>query len=294
MEYMEFLDEVRNYINEESDNITVHVHSALKNNGVRLSGLSFAEEGCNAAPTIYMEDYYSRYLNGEDICDIGDSLLSQYRLNSPAVRLDMSFFDNFESVKDRLYIKLINKEKNESFLEEAPYEDFLDLAIVAYVRVYDRKIGNGVIMVRNEHLKLWKTDRDKVLAVAKKNTHDHDEFNIRHIMDVLTSMGNSSLNNDIMADDFPMYVATNRKMTNGAAVMTMNDKLKEFSDVIGGDFYIIPSSVHELILFAVNDNNRACDIDEMIREVNTTELSPDEVLADHVYLYRASDEVLIF
>ena len=93
MEYMEFLDEVRDYINEESDNITVHVHSALKNNGVKLAGLSFAEEGCNASPTIYMEDYYSRYLKGEDICDIGDSLLKQYRMNSPAVRLDMTFFD---------------------------------------------------------------------------------------------------------------------------------------------------------------------------------------------------------
>lgn len=294
MEYMEFLDEVRNYINEESDNITVHVHSALKNNGVRLSGLSFAEEGCNAAPTIYMEDYYSRYLKGEDICDIGDSLLRQYRINSPAVRLDMSFFDNFESVRDRLYIKLINKEKNEDFLNEAPYEDFLDLAIVAYVRVYDRKIGNGVIMVRNEHLKLWNTDGKTVLEAARKNTHDYDDFNLRHIMDVLTSTGNRIIDKEAEESDFPMYVATNGKMTNGAAVMTMKDKLKEFSDVIGGDFYVIPSSVHELILFAVNDENRTCDIDEMIKEVNSTELNPDEVLADHVYLYRASDEVLIF
>ena len=294
MEYMEFLDEVRNYINEESADVTVHVHSAQKNNGVRLSGLTFAEEGCNASPTIYMEDYYSRYLKGEDICDIGDSLLRQYRISSPAVRLDMSFFDDFETVKDRLYIKLINKEKNEDFLEEAPHEDFLDLAIVAYVRVYDRKIGNGVIMVRNEHLKHWNTDGATVLAEAKKNTHDHDDFNLRHIMDVLTSIENHGVDRNSLADDFPMYVATNGKMTNGAAVMTMNDKLKEFAGVIGGDFYVIPSSVHELILFAVSDNNRACDIDEMIREVNTSELSPDEVLADHVYLYRASDEVLIF
>ncbi len=293
MEYMEFLDEVRDYINEESDNITVHVHRALKNNGVKLAGLSFAEEGCNASPTIYMEDYYSRYLKGEDICDIGDSLLKQYRMNSPAVRLDMTFFDNFESVKDRLYIKLINREKNADFLKEAPYEEFLDLAIVAYVRVYDRRIGNGVIMVRNEHLQLWNTDGARVLEEAKRNTHDHDDFNLRHIMDVLTSMGNGNLIQNGENDDFPMYVATNRKMTNGAAVMTMNDKLKEFSDVIGGDFYVIPSSVHELILFADNDG-MACDINEMIREVNTTELSPDEVLSDHVYLYRASDEVLIF
>ncbi len=294
MEYMEFLEEVRNYINEAADDVTVRIHTALKNNGIRLSGLSFVCEDCNASPTIYMEDYYSRYQNGEDICDIGDNLLEQYRRNTPSVRLDMSFFDSFESVRDRLYIKLINREKNADFLAEAPYEPYLDLAVVAYVRVYDRNIGNGVIMVRNEHLKLWGVSGDEVLAAARKNTHDHDDFNIRHIMDVLSSMGNTGFGCEEAADELPMYVATNRKMMNGAAVLTMNDKLKEFSDVIGGDYYVIPSSVHELILFARDEDRNTGDIDDLIREVNTTQLSPDEVLSDHAYLYSASDEVLIF
>ena len=294
MEYMEFLEAVRDYINETAQNVRVSIHSAVKNNGVKLSGLSFSEEGDNASPTIYMENYYAEYLNGTDIYEIGDRLTYLYRENNLALKLNMSFFDDFDLVRERLFIKLINKEKNTEFLKEAPYEDFLDLAIVPYVRIYDKRIGNGLIMVKNEHLKLWKTDAATILAIARKNTHDHEDYTIRSIMDVLTSIGTG---NDFFSDDesdFPMYVATNRKMTNGAAVLTMNDKLREFAKVIGSDYYVIPSSVHEIILFPRTGKNDTGNIDEMIREVNRTQLGPDDVLSDHAYLYSANDEVLIF
>ncbi len=293
MEYMEFLESVCEYINEKTDDVRVSVHKTIKNNGVRLCGLTFNRQGYNASPTVYMENYFDEYLNGGDLCEIGDRLLAAYYENDMAVKLNISFFDSFESVKDRIYIKLINRAKNEDYLKGAPFEEFLDLAIVPYVRVYDKKIGNGLIMVKNEHLKLWNVSASAVLEEAKRNTHDHDGFNIRQIMDVLKSMKVPGIPDDPY-DRFPMYVATNSKMTNGAAVLTMKDKLKEFATVIGGDYYIIPSSVHEVILVPNNDDRSADEIDSMIREVNSTQLGPDDVLADHVYLYHKKDEVLIF
>ena len=294
MDYKDFLGSVRDYINEISDDVKVSIHTAVKNNGVTLLGLTFCKDGYNASPTIYMENYYTDYLNGEDIAGIGDRLIEMYNENCLAASLDMSFFDDFDLVKDRLYIKLINRKKNKEFLNEAPHEDFLDLAIVAYVRIFDRKIGNGIIMVKNEHLRMWQVDGARVIEEARKNTHDHDGFNLRHILDVLETLGNSVDLADEDRSQFPMYVATNRKMTCGASVLTMNDKLKEFARIIGGDYYIIPSSVHELILLRRGDNDNAHDIDMMIREVNDHELCPDEVLSDHVYVYSKDDEVLIF
>ena len=295
MEYMEFLDSVCGYINETADDVRVSIHTAVKNNGVRLCGLSFAKEGYNASPTLYMENHYEDYLKGSDICEIGDAILASYRENSPSVSLDMSFFEDYELVKDRLYIKLVNREKNKEFLKEVPHEDFLDLAIVAYVRMYDRRIGNGLIMVRNEHLKLWGKDELTILDKAKANTHDHEDFNLKHILDVMNSLGYKEM--DVCEDDrpdFPMYVVTNKRMQNGAAVLTMKDKLKEFGRMIGEDYYIIPSSVHELILLGRKGSDSADDLDVMIREVNSTQLGPEEVLADHAYLYRVNDDVLMF
>ncbi len=292
MDYMEFLDAVRDYINETSSQVRASVYSTVKNNGVRLYGLSFGREGYNASPTIYMENHYDEYLNGADICEIGDKLLALYHDNDLSVNFDMSFFDDFEKIKKRLYIKLINREKNTDFLMEAPYEEFLDLAIVPYVRVYDKRIGNGIIMVRNEHLRLWKKEEREVMEAAKKNTHDHDGFNLRHIMDCL-NVSSGKTTGPVDDRSFPMYVATNRKMTNGAAVLTMKDKLREYADVLGGDYYIIPSSVHEIILLA-KEPDSYCDINDMIREVNATSLGPDDVLSDHAYMYSMKDEVLIF
>lgn len=294
MEYMDFLIAVRDYINEIAEDVCVSVHTSQKNNGVILSGLTFSKEGYNASPTIYMDNYYDDYLGGSDICDIGDRLLELYRENDLSVNINMSFFDDLEGVRERLFIKLINKQKNEEFLEQVPHEQFLDLAIVAYVRVNDRKIGNGLIMVRNEHLMQWGVDAATVLGIAKQNTHDHDGFSIKHIMDVITCLANHGGIQPEDKPDIPMYVATNERMINGAAVMTMPDKLSEFAGIIGGDYYVIPSSVHELILVGKQNNSSAQDIDEMIRQVNMTQLGPDDILSDHVYIYSQRDQVLIF
>ena len=52
--------------------------------------------------------------------------------------------------------------------------------------------------------------------------------------------------------------------------------------------------MNELILLAKGKGDNVCDIDTMIKQVNESELAPDDVLADHAYLYRLKDEVLIF
>ncbi|MCR5301324.1 MAG: DUF5688 family protein [Lachnospiraceae bacterium] len=293
MDYTEFLNAVCDYINETATDVKVGVHTAIKNNGVKLMGLTFNREGYNASPTIYMENYYTEYMNGSDISEIGDRLLALYYENDLAVNCDMSFFDDFDHIKDRLYIKLINREKNKDFLKEAPFEEFLDLAIVPYVRIYDKKIGNGLIMVRNEHLKLWGADAGTVINIARKNTHDHDDFCISHIADVLRGLGAGMALPEADDTEVPMYVVTNRRMTNGAAVITMKDKLREYAGIMGGDYMIIPSSVNEVIL--IKQGSCVCDrLDDMIREVNATQLGPDDVLADHAYRYSLKDEVLIF
>ena len=293
MDYMEFLDAVCEYVNASASDVSVSIHTALKNNGVKLSGLTLTKKGYNASPTIYMENYYTEYINGADINDIGDRIISLYYENDLATNYDMSAFDDFESIKERLFIKLINREKNIEFLNDAPFEEFLDLAIVAYVRIYDRKIGNGLVMVRNEHLNIWGQDAETVINAAKMNTHDHEDYNITHIVDVLDVAGHDMHISEKDRAELPMYVATNRGMTYGAAVLTMKDKLREFADVLGGDYIIIPSSVNELILIRSGQSNTR-ELDMMIREVNETELRPDEILADHAYMYSLKDEVLIF
>jgi hypothetical protein len=68
--------------------------------------------------------------------------------------------------------------------------------------------------------------------------------------------------------------------------MLDEDALKEAAELYGGDFMILPSSIHEILLLPVRDEKE--EIEELaatVREVNDTKVAPDEILSFHVYRY---------
>lgn len=295
MDYNELLESVCEYINEKLDTgAKATVVKTLKNNGVKLCGISICAPGVNASPTIYMENYYLEYLKGMDIWEIGDKVIEIYKSSALKKDIDVDFFSDFEQVKDKLFIKLINIEKNREFLSEVPYEEFQDLAIVAYCDIKNKSIGKGSITLKNSHLKMWDVNAGEVIGIAKENTFNHQKMKIRHILEVLKTIGPCCIKDiDMDEESFPMYIVTNSEGINGAVFMTMPEKLKEMSEVIEGDFFIIPSSIHELIIIPAKDSD-SDNLEEIIREVNENHVGREEVLADHPYYYNQRDETLIF
>ena len=80
------------------------------------------------------------------------------------------------------------------------------------------------------------------------------------------------------------------KITEG--LDTTEKNLKEFADRTGADFYILPSSIHETLLIPVADNMELDYLTSMVREVNATQVTPEEQLSDNVYIYRrATDSI---
>ena len=86
-------------------------------------------------------------------------------------------------------------------------------------------------------------------------------------------------------------ILTNTNRTNGAGVILYPNVLKEFAEEMGHDFYIIPSSIHETILLPMLGDDWEA-LSQMVKEVNATQLAPEEVLSDHVYEYRRSKNVV--
>ena len=54
--------------------------------------------------------------------------------------------------------------------------------------------------------------------------------------------------------------------------------------------YILPSSVHEVLLLADRGGERADELKNMIAEVNSTQVPPEEVLSDSLYYYDYSEK----
>lgn len=90
----------------------------------------------------------------------------------------------------------------------------------------------------------------------------------------------------VLSDNVPMYVLSNRNRVEGAACMLYSSLFREFADAVNSSFYIIPSSIHELLLLPdENLDERSGEIKGMIRDINDTQVKPEEILSYSLYCY---------
>ena len=275
MDYTKFINIMQNKVKEKlCPDVTVDIHSTVKNNGTIRTGLMFIQPDVNMFPTIYLEEFYDQYLQGESMNSLVQSLQEVYE----KVKVKNSFpYNNildFSKIKDSIVYKVIRRESNEELLTQVPYECYLDLAIVYYVLMEKTEFGTATLLIRNEHLKGWKVTKEEIVAAAKKNT----PFLL-------------PLEVGVLADY--MYIVTNSIRSFGAAVMLYDDLWKRMEALIGGNFYVLPSSVHELILIPECYGMDKRRLQEMVKEINRTEVENEEVLSDNVYYYSRKEERLL-
>ncbi len=258
-----------------------------KNNGVQLDALVIRVPDMNIAPTIYLKSYYDCYLDGESIQEGAERLVSDYHKSLPEEGFDVSFYEDYDLVKKGLSYKLISEERNRDLLENVPHVPFLDLAIVFYYAFEKSGLPDGSILIRNKHMEMWNVDTETLMTDARENAPKALPGVCRDIWSVLKRIypGNpEELPCDNEAEP-PMYVLSNSRMINGAAVMLYPDLLRNLSEKLDSNLYIIPSSVHEVIVFGQNMADDEKSLRDMIRSVNETQLEPQDVLSDSLYFY---------
>ena len=134
--------------------------------------------------------------------------------------------------------------------------------------------------IKQDQLKGWGIPVEKLFEDVRARMEDDPDGNviIESICDAL------SLDED-MAPYNTFYVMTNRRKTYGAATMLYKDALKTFAENTGRGFYIIPSSVHEVLLVPETLGIPAKELKEMLTDVNDTIVSPEDILDKDVYHY---------
>lgn len=267
MNYTEFMNamlcEIRGQVDAQ---VRTELYTVTKNNGTRRTGILFKQEDSNLAPTIYLEEFYQKYLKGQQVPDLADSICSIYQEIRVKKTCDCQNLFDFNHVKEHIVYKLIRRDANEELLKQIPYEPFLDLAVVYYIQIDNTRFGLAAIQIRNEHLRYWRVEKEEIRRFAEKNTPRIYPVQIRQIVRF-------------------MYVATNEQCSLGAAVMRYPDFREKVRGMIRGDFYILPSSIHEVILVPESFGLEPERMQEMVKEINQTGVAPEEVLSDSVYYF---------
>lgn len=273
----------------------VESYEVVKNNDLCLTGLIIRDESSNLAPAIYLEAYYEMYQNGESLENVCAEIIRVYEANRVTIDFDVASITDFNKVKDRICYKLVNAKYNEQMLEDVAYIKFHDLAIVFYLLVSNDADSMATTNIKTALLDRWNISKAKLFNIAVENTQKMFRGRVCSIeesmMEVFASQPDEEAKYifyDLFADAeamIPMYVCSNSEKFYGAGVMLYNGLLKAFADKIGSDFYILPSSIHEVLFVPVTIGMNVEEIKHIVRDINAEEVEEDEVLSDNIYYY---------
>ena len=311
MKYNEFQQvlqkELKSYLDARNFDGAVNIKRVLKNNGVELDALMLMKRGTNASPTIYLKCYYDEYVSGKSIDDIIKEIFNMFSCDVDDFDFNIEEFTDFEKIKDKIAYKVINTAKNKKLLKKIPHIDIMDLSLVFYFIIKCNKNENATTLIYNHHMTMWNVTTEELYQIASKNTPILLPADIRSMEDIIMEMFSdkngyeineagcyngeeiNEITNIIMEEikkeeEPKMYVLTNNYRMNGAAAMFYDGVLKEFAKRHNRDVIILPSSVHEVIIIPIEKNMTPKEFDTIINEVNSEQVTPEEILSDHAYL----------
>lgn len=288
--FEQFADEVRNALELKYPESNVEIRRVTKNNGVIYTGITVCNEDEKVYPTMYLEPFYEEAGESGLTDELIDRMCSVYESRRIGNALSLEHLLNYSEVRDKLRCKLINYKANSERLKDVPHRRFMDLAIVPYCLVKDCDLcrhisGEASFMVTCGNLKAWGVSGEKVLDDSIANTLREEHPSITGMYDMLMRLNPGLVQGT--GDEIkncPMYVMTTDGC-NGAVSMIYEDRLRDFCNSINSDIYVIPSSINEVIIVPYEEDTSERMLNDMIKEINLTQLEPVDVLSDHVYYF---------
>lgn len=297
MTYQEFKDQIyTNISNHYESRAGIHLSTYMKNNGVELDGLTIQKEGQRVSPTLYLNDFYPLLSQGQTMESITERLISAFEKPTALSGFCPDDLLDFSKIKSSVFFKLINRQSNETLLKDVPFFEYLDLAIVFCIMVTMEDQNWGSILIHNHMLEEWKLSKEELFDFAKVNTYQMFAPSFRPLEDVIENMLSEKDKAlfPCLTPAFPMFILTNTQNAHGATVICYPDFLQKLSMELDTDFFILPSSIHEVILIPMKSEIHLSDLSEMVKEVNSTQLEPEEVLSDHAYYYMRSQNKVMY
>ncbi|MCI6919507.1 MAG: DUF5688 family protein [Lachnospiraceae bacterium] len=170
---MDFKDFVQ-YMRKESEKklgLEVRTVDTVKNNGLKLTGLVFEDNGTNTYATLYLNNMFDQYQRGVELSKLVDSICEQYEQSRVTDSLDLSDFLDYEKAQKKIAFKLVNYNQNRDMLKNMPHRRFIDLAIVYYYVVDNAPFnGRGSIKIDNSHLEEWGITEEQLYKNAMETT----------------------------------------------------------------------------------------------------------------------------
>ena len=298
MQFSDFCDYVCENIGEylpEYSDVEAQLRDTKKNNGVELRSLCVRDEDLNEyGSNIYLDYYYKEYMDKMSIEKVMEQIAEEYRRSRDQIKETGLHTEDFtEPDPEKIVPRLVNYERNKETLANVPYIMYQDLAVTFRMvgRVTERDMMS--VAVDDKMLRKMGTTPQELYGKAVENYR-------KIFPPMLMSLGNvlSGLLGDMpdfMTDGSPeknIYVLSNQQNINGATTLLDSKMMEQAAQELGGSFYVLPSSCHEVLLVPESFTQEAEDLASMVYEINRAVVNEMDFLSDTIYHYDAETRTL--
>lgn len=281
--FQTFCDKMQSSIQEYyGEGVEVKLQEVEKNNGIKLMGMTIHQPGVTVLPTMYLESFYELYQDNMAFSQIVSLFIEKYEA-SRKDEVDINFFSDYEKVKKLLFYKLVHYEMNREFLKKVPHERYLDLAVIFQCHISNEILGSGTVTVRREHLKLWNITEERLFKDAKENMPRLYPAEFLNMAEVLMQLYQGE--KEVVEDELPLYVLSNHTRLYGAASLLYEKQLEKIGEQLQDDYYILPSSIHEVLILPKKYGTDENELSQMVDDINHTHVEREEILSNHAYFY---------
>lgn len=290
MEYEEFKEEIRERMQENLEPGTeVSFRDLERNNGIKEEGLEVWEKGNTAAPVLHLDELYEGY--GES-GSMENAVSTALKLLEERPSVDIGAVPKtWEAAKGRIRAELVHYDWNRKTLKNTPHRKFLNLAVTYRVELPEIGGFHAGIRINSSLMELWGATEDELYREAMDSL-ENELYIIQPIAELLGGMAGipTGAMRELPEEVTKQHVLSNGNCCYGAAGMLRKDLMEGFAEQAGGSFYILPSSIHDLILLPDDGSVSVECLKEMVKEVNKSAVAREEWLSEDVYYYDCEEK----
>lgn len=248
----------------------VWLHNVMLDNNVPSTAVDIRCGKCGAWASFCLDSLYRKYLTAGpegilDACSFITAAFAETRKNMGSLQAS-----DFEKMRDRICLRLVNAEWNKKMLESMPCTQFYDLAAVYYIYAADCGESTGHIAVDRNMLDMWQVGMETLHASALANTQRMYQPKLIPLDAGLPGM----------------FLATNRTCINGASVILYDGFLSGFAESQCCSFYILPPSVNGIVLIPEYYVPDAACLRDVLKDITAKKhWKKEERLSGNIYHY---------
>ncbi len=286
MNFEQFKQEIMNGMAERFPELEIESQTVNKLQGQSYEGISVRSEGSNIAATMNIQPVFEQVKEGmpmELAMDRVAEMIEQAAQSMP--EYDLKTLSDYSKMKDTLILQLIPISGNEERLADIPHKVVDEMALVYRMELEQTDQGAATILVNNQLLRNYGIDQTQLHEDAVEAAVRNHPATLRNMNDVMRDMMGDLGNAFIPDEPSPLWVASIEGGMHGACAIQYPDFLDQAAETLGGDFFVLPSSQHEVLLVPDDGSMELGQLEQMVHDVNEAEVAPEDRLSDHVFHY---------